>query len=96
MHIFSRQRPAGESFRILGIQFDCKLLMDAAVNECATQASWKLRTLLRTARFHSIGELCALYASHILSDAEYRTESCCVGTVTRCCDDTSADGLYSE
>ena len=73
MHILSRAHSAGPNFKVLGIDFDCKLLVDDTVRECATQAAWKLRTLLRTARFHTVTELVVLYKSHILSYVEYRT-----------------------
>eukprot|EP00959_Pyramimonas_sp_CCMP1952_P041768 873546-Pyramimonas_sp.AAC.1 len=34
-HVLSNTRPYGESFTILGILFDTKLLMRDAVHECA-------------------------------------------------------------
>eukprot|EP00969_Alexandrium_andersonii_P180106 7960468-Alexandrium_andersonii.AAC.1 len=30
----SRHRPAGGNFHVLGVEFDCKLLMYDAVHEC--------------------------------------------------------------
>eukprot|EP00969_Alexandrium_andersonii_P232967 10285521-Alexandrium_andersonii.AAC.1 len=33
-HIVARQRPSGENFHILGVDFDCQLLMHEAVHSC--------------------------------------------------------------
>ena len=72
-HIISRQRPLGEEFVLLGIHFDCKLLMHKCVSECVTSCGWKLESILRPRRFFSTGELVQLFKSHILSFIEYRT-----------------------
>ena len=69
----SRYSPLGDSFRVLGIDFDCKLVMEETVRSCVTQSNWKLRTLLRTERFHSTAELSVLYKCHIMSFIEFRT-----------------------
>ena len=53
MHIVSRVHTRGDLFAILGVYFDTKLVVDAAVQKCAVQAGWRLRTLLRTQRFHA-------------------------------------------
>ena len=55
--ILSRQTPYGESFKTLGVVFDPGLFMEEAISSIADAASWKLRTLLRTARFYSIREM---------------------------------------
>ena len=47
-HILSRSRPIGESFKILGVEFDCKLVMADAVLDLAKEARWKLKSVLRT------------------------------------------------
>ena len=47
--------------------------MTLAVQECVNEASWRLRTLLRTQRYHTDAELLLLFKSHILSCLEYRT-----------------------
>ena len=38
-----------------------------------SEASWKLRTLLRTRRFYTDADLIVLYKAHLLSFLEYRT-----------------------
>ena len=75
MHILSRSRPAGAGPKILGINFDTKLLMTDAVDKCVSGASWRLYSLLRTRRFHDDAELVCLFKAHILSYIEYRTSA---------------------
>jgi hypothetical protein len=76
-HILSRlykhRGPAGGNFRLLGIDFDCKLLMGDAVTECVGQCGWELQSILRTRRFYTLAELVGLYKAHVLSFIEYRT-----------------------
>ena len=47
--------------------------MGVAIRGCARDAGWKLKTLLRTRRYHTTSELITLYKSHILSFVEYKT-----------------------
>ena len=70
--IISRFRPAGNSFRILGIVFDPKLVMHECVHETVVSCNWKIRTLLRCRSYYSISDLINLYKSHVLSFIEYR------------------------
>ena len=72
-HVLSKQEPEGESFKLLGVPFDCELKMVAAVNELAREAGWKLKTLLRTSRFHYDAQLVDVYKARLLSYLEYRT-----------------------
>ena len=72
-HILSLTESEGKDFKILGVLFDCQLDMTAAVNDIVNSASWKIRTLLRTQRFYTTGELVVLYKSQLLSYIEYRT-----------------------
>eukprot|EP00969_Alexandrium_andersonii_P106447 4696418-Alexandrium_andersonii.AAC.1 len=71
--IVSRHRPAGDNFHLLGVKFDCKLLMHDAVRESATESGWRLRALMRTQRYHYDFELVHLYKSHNLCSIEYCT-----------------------
>jgi len=73
MHVVAKHDSHGDNFRILGIDFDCKLLMTDAVVETSTSASWKLRTLLRSRRFFTCADVISHYKSQILSFIEYRT-----------------------
>ena len=72
-HTVSRVHPQGDGFKILGIAFDCQLLMHDTIDELCTQCCWKLRTLLRSRRFFTTGEIVLHFKSHILSFIEYRT-----------------------
>jgi hypothetical protein len=71
--IISTTEPEGGPIRLLGIDFDAKLQMHTAIGECVREASWRLRTLLRTRRFHTDAELLMLFKAHVLSFLEYRT-----------------------
>ena len=71
--IMSTTNPEGDAIRLLGVDFDGKLQMGMAIGACVDEASWRLRTLLRTRRFHTDAELLLLFKSHILSYLEYRT-----------------------
>ena len=73
MYILSRRRPHGEDFKLLGIHFDCKLVMSATVEELAKSCRWKMKALLRTSRFNTGAALINLYKAQLLSYIEYRT-----------------------
>ena len=73
MHVLSRSCPDGEAFKILGVTFDCKLIMAEAIATVHSDASWRLQAVLRTRRFHTVAEMFHLYKSKILSFVEYRT-----------------------
>ena len=73
MIVLSHQEPSGAIVKLLGVKFDAKLSMNIAIHECVVDVGWKCRTLLRTQRFYTHGELLGLWKSHILSFIEYRT-----------------------
>ena len=64
---------SGESVRLLGIDFDIKLQMGICITECIHEASWRLRTILRSRKFYSDQELVLHFKSHVLFYLEYRT-----------------------
>ncbi len=72
-HVVSHVSPEGPDFKILGILFDCGLTMAAAIHELAGECRWKIRGLLRLARYHTQNEMVQLYKSQVLSFIEYRT-----------------------
>ena len=72
-HIVGRARAVGENFVILGVEFDCKLLMTAAVEGLVKECRWKLHRILRTQQFYNSQQLIQLYKAQILSYVEYRT-----------------------
>ena len=73
MYILSKISISHSEFKLLGVDFDNKLVMAKAVRGCVTDASWKLKALLRTKRFFSIKDLMVLFKSHILSFIEFRS-----------------------
>ena len=71
--IISNTDPAGEPFKILGVLFDTKLKMIKAIHDCAMEAAWKVKSLLRTRRYHSLRDMVNLFKANVLSFLEYRT-----------------------
>ena len=65
--------PVIASLTILGITFDCKLLMHETIHECVTACGWKIDCILRTRRFFYDSEIVHFFKSHVLSFIEYRT-----------------------
>ena len=72
-HILSRKNPHGPSFNLLGVRFDCKLLMTDTVADLVKTCRWKLKSLLRTRSFNTGAQLVLLYKAQLLSFIEYRT-----------------------
>ena len=71
-HILTLDDPANTCFKLLGVIFDDSFTMADAVASVVSEASWKLRTLLRTRRFYTDADLIVLYKDHLLSFLEYR------------------------
>ena len=63
----------GESFVLLGVEFDCKLVMDQAIHTLLGKCRWKLRSLLRCQRHFDAHALVNLYKSRLLGCIEYLT-----------------------
>ena len=72
-HILDARRPVGDNFQILSVIFDPKLNMHEAVRSFASEAGWRLRTLLRVRRFYPTSAVIRLYKSNILSYLEGAT-----------------------
>ena len=72
----------GRDFRILGVSYDCRLVMDSAVRELAAKARWKILMLLRSK--HALGavSLIVQYKQQVLSFSEYRTSAIYHATTT--------------
>ena len=62
-HIVSRTRPARGNFKILGVVFDPQLLMHDAIENCVTDASWRVFAILRLRMYHSDSELLSFFQS---------------------------------
>ena len=69
----SRTTPVGKSFKLLGIHFDLNLTMIECNCMLCTEASWRVRILLRAKRFYSPGQMIMMYKARLLSFLEYRT-----------------------
>ena len=71
--ILHRKCPQGDDFELLGVRFDCKLIMSESVYSLAKDCRWKLKAILRTGRFNTGADLVNLYKAQVLSILEYRT-----------------------
>ena len=72
-HLLHRHLYWGENFKVLGCVYDAQLLMHAAARHVATEAGWRLRTLLNSRRFFSTPEMMRLYKAQVLSFVESST-----------------------
>ena len=72
-HILALNGGEGVNFRLLGVPFDNALSMRDAVGEFVSEATWKLASIVRSARLFTDSELVNLYKSQLLSYLEYRT-----------------------
>jgi hypothetical protein len=68
--ILHRGDPLGDLFKILGVDFDCKLLMKACCMFVYQKCNFKLRCLLRFRKFFADHLTFQLYKSHIMSRVE--------------------------
>ena len=71
-HVVSHREAEGESFKVLGVKFDCSLTMAEAVHGVVVEVNWKLRTLERSAAYHYDTQLVKLYKARVLGYVEYR------------------------
>ena len=73
LHLLHRRFYWGDDFKLLGVVFDTQLLMHRAAREIATEAGWRLQTLLRVRRFFTTPELFRMYKAQVLSYVESGT-----------------------
>ena len=60
MHVLALHGGEGSNFRLLGVPFDHALSMRDSIVELVSEATWKMASILRTARFFTDGELVKL------------------------------------
>ena len=72
-HVLARAGGEGGNTELLGVNFDTALTMADAVRDTVVEVGWKLRTLRRSARYHTDAALLDLYKCRVLSYLEYRT-----------------------
>ena len=73
MHVVSHYSPEGPNFNILGLNFDCRLIMCDAIVDLVTEMRWRVRSILRAQRYNTVTGMMNLYKAKVLSYAEYRT-----------------------
>ena len=73
IHVVSHHAPAGNNFKILGLDFDCRLVMGDAICGLTSEMRWRVRSILRAQRYHTTANMLHLYKAKVLSYVEYRT-----------------------
>ena len=64
--IFSKTKPCGREFKQLGATIDPKLIMDEEINRIRLKPRAKVKAILRTRRFYSVGEMIQQYKTRVL------------------------------
>ena len=73
LHLLHKRFYSGDNFKLLGMVFDPQLLMHHAAREVATEAGWRLQTLLKVRRFFTTPEIFRMYKAQVLSFVESGT-----------------------
>ncbi len=76
-HVIHRahHRRDASIFKILGIEFDARLVMKHAAQELARQAAWRVKALLRVRKFYSRKDMVNMYKARVLSFVEAGSSS---------------------
>ena len=69
----SHHAPAGNNFKILGVDFDRRFVISDAICGFTSEMKWRARSILRAQRYHTTKNMIHLYKANVLSYAEYRT-----------------------
>ena len=72
-HVLSRNSPEGDAFMLLGILFDCKLLMIDAIRLVAKLSNMKVKSILQCYKYFTKRQLVELYKSLVMSFVESKT-----------------------
>jgi hypothetical protein len=72
-HILHDKRPLGNTFPLLGVTFDARLIMDSAVYELAAIGHARVTAVLRLRRFHAAPRLVGFYKAQVLGKIEFAT-----------------------
>ena len=67
LHIVSHYCPVGSNFKILGLNFDCRLIMGDAISGLVSEMRWRVKSILRTQRYHTVANIVHLYTGNVLS-----------------------------
>ena len=70
VHLMHRCFGQGDNSKLLGMIFDSGLLMHDAARTVASEAGWRLQTLLKVRRLFTTPDIFRMYKLHILSYVE--------------------------
>ena len=73
LHVVSHREPEGGNFKVLGVDWDPKVLMRDELETLVGKTKWKVVQLLRARRFFTGAQFVKLYTSDVLGFVEYRT-----------------------
>ena len=96
-HVVSHVCPEGNNFKILGLNFDCRLTMSDAIEDLVGEMRWRIKAIMRARRFHSTTAMVHMYKAKVLSYAECKTAA-----IYHACDTAISqlnrlqDGLLAE
>ena len=68
-----RATSPGPTFEILGVEFDNRLSMQAAIEDLVHKGRWKVRALLQARGYYGVEQMVLLYKTHVLPFVEHRT-----------------------
>ena len=69
----SHHAPAGNNFKILGVDFDRRFVISDAICGFTSEMKWRVRSILKAQRYHTTKNMIHLCRANVLSYAEYRT-----------------------
>jgi hypothetical protein len=72
----------GDDFKFLGVLFDAKLRMENAVEQILNRIRPKIKALLRTRCFYSVGDMLNQFKTHIWGLIEYQNGAICHACAT--------------
>ena len=65
MHVVSHLWPEGANFKILGLNFDCRLTMRDAIEDLFGELRWRIKAIVRVRRYHSVAGMILLYKATV-------------------------------
>ncbi len=75
VHVASHFCSEGKTFKILGLNFNCRLTMGAAITGLVSEMWWRVHSVLQSRRYQTTVGMMNVFKSKVLSYAEYRTSA---------------------
>ena len=65
-HVISHVRTEGDNFKILRLNFDCKLTMRAAIEDLVGEMIWRVKVIMRARRFRLVITMIHMYKATVV------------------------------